>query len=278
MPDAWHQHSNGRMLFGDDTGGSTLAGVACHWQHGDERDAALAQAEQLMAVGAAMRRAFAPDLAAAVRLGALVPAICPACGLVPRSTTRTTSCGTGAARGTQSAGPTPTPVPRSTTMADVVICSIGTPLDLVLPDAGQGLCCEGAAYLGPDRCTCWVEVHAVDQADPRTDQHAGIGESPCSTCAYRPDSPERTGADHVAGDAAMLDDIVKTGQPFWCHTGMRHVVALEHPAGIRVELPDEHQAAAFRPLIVNDVPYKADGTPADICAGWAARRLRHMQG
>lgn len=148
-----------------------------------------------------------------------------------------------------------------------------------LPDAGEGLCCYGAAVYGPDRCTCWVEVCDRPQAPARADASniGQPGDAPCSTCAYRPDSPERTGAAHVDGDEATLRRLVAEGRPFYCHAGMRHVVAYEHPSGARVDLPPEHATAAFRPLMVDGVPYQADGTPALLCAGWFARRLQHVQ-
>ena len=33
--------------------------------------------------------------------------------------------------------------------------------------------------------------------------------------------------------------------------------------------------AAYRPVQIDGVCYKVDGTPADICAGWAACKKRH---
>jgi hypothetical protein len=49
---------------------------------------------------------------------------------------------------------------------------------------------------------------------------------------------------------------------------MREIVAKVHPDGTRIEY-----GMAYRPPIREDgTPLKLDGTPADICAGWA--RLR----
>lgn len=55
-PERWHVlPHNGRMLYGDGKGGSTLVGVACAWRHGPERDRVLAEAEDLMVTGLAAR-------------------------------------------------------------------------------------------------------------------------------------------------------------------------------------------------------------------------------
>src|SRR5438128_817503 len=136
-----------------------------------------------------------------------------------------------------------------------------------LPDAGEGMCCEGAAVFGPERCTCWDEVHDLKQSDPRVDMlHTGRAE-PCQDCAYSAGSPERRGEGHVVGDQDMLDELVRLGQPFWCHQGIRRVVALRHgPTGIEHRAPSEF-AVAYRPPIIKagpygERPYKADGTPA----------------
>ncbi len=143
-----------------------------------------------------------------------------------------------------------------------------------LPDAGDGGCCMGAAMYGPDRCTCWVEVFDLEQQPPQTGLDAGLKPTPCADCAYRPDSPERAGAEHVVGDTAMLDALVDRGEPFWCHQGIRRVVKLLHePTGTEHVVPDE-LAVSYRPPIIAARPYKADGSPADLCSGWAARVLR----
>ena len=90
----------------------------------------------------------------------------------------------------------------------------------------------------------------------------------------RTDSPERNGDDEYGHSApGDLDRLVETGHPFWCHVGMRKPVAYVHPAGVRVEARHDH----YTPPVVAGVPYRADGTAGDLCAGWLARRLRTMQ-
>jgi hypothetical protein len=121
-------------------------------------------------------------------------------------------------------------------------------------------CCLDAIEGGPADCTCWEPVYEVDQAKPNLTLAPTTRTAMCADCAYRPDSPERQGddryQDHLGDDAA----------PFWCHQGMRKPVAYRHPAGITVEAEADHYA----PPIHQGVPRKADGTPGDRCAGWAA--------
>ena len=152
-------------------------------------------------------------------------------------------------------------------MADVMF-GCGPNPAIALPDAGEGTCCEGAAIYGPQRCTCWAPVHDLDQAPIQP----GMPMPPvpvrmCRDCAYRPSSPERTGAAGYAGDSEFLDDLVATRTPFYCHQGIRRVVAHRHPAG--VEVPGH--AGEYDPPILAGVPYRADGTPALLCAGWLLR-------
>jgi hypothetical protein len=145
-----------------------------------------------------------------------------------------------------------------------------------LPDAGDRMCCYGAAMGGPGRCTCWTEVYDHPQTDPdplavqllAAGIHPVTRRSPCHDCAYRPDSPERTGDERFQGDEEFLQGIVERGERFWCHQGIRMVVALRHPAGVEIPVPP----GGYRPARVDAVPYRADGTPAEICGGWAARR------
>jgi hypothetical protein len=136
-----------------------------------------------------------------------------------------------------------------------------------LPDAGQGACCEGSAYNGPHRCTCWKPIYDLKQRKPKPGT-AQVRERACVDCAYRPDSPERAGADGYACNDGELEDIVQTGEVFYCHQGIRKPIKLRHPCGVVI---DGHPAS-YDPPIVDRVPYRADGTPANICAGWAARR------
>lgn len=155
----------------------------------------------------------------------------------------------------------------------MVICGLGDEPRFDWPDAGQGACCIGAASLGPAHCTCWEPVYDLDQVGP-TPTAPGLRSEPCEDCAYRGGSPERQGADHVMGDARHLEALVVLNRPFFCHQGIRRPIAYRHPTGCTFTPAPQALEVAYRPPIVSGVPYKADGTPADLCAGWAAARLR----
>jgi hypothetical protein len=137
-----------------------------------------------------------------------------------------------------------------------------------------GMCCIGSAVRGARGCTCWTPEYDVEQAEPRTDGLLfGCRESMCEDCAFRPGSPERAGDPDSAGDEELLDDLVVTGRPFWCHQGMRRPVRHRHPSGVVVEA----SPLEYAPPAVGAVPYKADGSPADLCYGWAARRAKYLE-
>lgn len=154
----------------------------------------------------------------------------------------------------------------------MVIC--GSDHDIEWPDIGNGdlPCCMGAAALGPGNCTCWEAEYDLEQTEIEAVGPPGLRASPCEDCAYRGGSPERQGSDHVMGDATHLEALVVLNRPFFCHQGIRRPLRFRHPRGAVHEPP--HLEAAYRPHIHAGVPYRADGTPADLCAGWAAARLR----
>lgn len=141
------------------------------------------------------------------------------------------------------------------------------------PDVGNAEvpCCHGSAMDGPAGCTCWRPAYDLDQADTVT-AAPGLRSTPCGDCAYRAGSPERQGAGHVAGDADALARLVVENRPFFCHQGVRRPTHYVHPSG--ATYTPEHLDAAYDPPIRGGVPYRADGTPADLCAGWAAARLQ----
>ena len=148
----------------------------------------------------------------------------------------------------------------------------GQPPDL--PDAGEGFCCWGALMNGKDRCTCWEPRYDLEQQEitpglplPR------IPVRLCESCAYRPGSPERQGTEGYQGDQEFLDELVATGDLFVCHQGIRRPVSWVHPSG--AEVPGH--PAGYAPPIRDSIPYKADGTPADICSGWLLRRVKEVQ-
>jgi hypothetical protein len=139
-----------------------------------------------------------------------------------------------------------------------------------LPDAGEGPCCYGAAVYGPGRCTCWREVYDQEQ-QPLKVRLPAQRRRMCADCAFRPGSPERNGNgryEHSGPDD--LGDLVYSGKPFACHQGMRRVVKLVHePTGIEhvLEVDD------YAPPTHGSRAWKANGSPADLCAGLRAERM-----
>lgn len=146
-------------------------------------------------------------------------------------------------------------------------------LDETLPDPGVPGCCIGSAIDGPAGCTCWEKVHDVEQARPVPG--ASITRvSMCADCAFRQDSPERVGEPtHENSHAGALEELACNPTPFYCHQGMRRVVALVHPSGMRAARPTHE----YDPPIVGGVPFKAAGFPADVCAGYLAARARLLR-
>ena len=76
-------------------------------------------------------------------------------------------------------------------------------IDQGWPDAGEGMCCIGAAVYGPGHCTCWTPVYDLDQAEPDTTITHSVMPRRCSDCAFLRNSPER--ADEYASE--QLDRI-----------------------------------------------------------------------
>lgn len=140
-------------------------------------------------------------------------------------------------------------------------------------------CCAASAMLGPERCTCWENVHNTEQAPPRFDVPIETRDRLCRDCAFRPGSPERTSADAADCDADDLAVIVADAtQSFWCHDGLRSIVALQHPGGMRIAHDPVDGVVGYDPLIVDGVPYRADGRPGLRCAGLAAARRAAARG
>jgi len=132
------------------------------------------------------------------------------------------------------------------------------------PDEDRPPCCWGAVN-GAEYCTCWRAVYDVEQAPPRPltgPQDITPRPSMCADCAFKPGSPERS--EHFTEEALL--ELPHSGDPFWCHDGMRRPTHWEHPDGRVVPgSPDDWQ-----PVGINGIPYRADGRPALLCAGWAA--------
>lgn len=105
-----------------------------------------------------------------------------------------------------------------------------------------GWCCEGAAMRDLSACTCWQPMWNLEQqlpALPVVREQLMPRDRGCSDCAFRKDSPERP-------------------------------LAWRHPHGITID----GDPADWQPPIVNAIPFRADGSPALLCAGWAARAAR----
>lgn len=139
------------------------------------------------------------------------------------------------------------------------------------PDVGNGEqpCCMGSAVYGPERCTCWRPVFDHPQNLPMHKGPMRIRPRMCADCAFRPDSPERTGDERFAhsGDGEV-DDLVN--ETFVCHQGLRRLVKWVHPSGAEFD-PGPGAYMPPRPVC------KADGSPADLCAGWAAEMRRRAK-
>lgn len=146
------------------------------------------------------------------------------------------------------------------------------------PELGDSSCCYGAVQDGPSGCTCWVPVFNADQVPPDEETRAllEVGIEPsvrpggmCGDCAYRPDSPERSGHPDYQGSPAELERYAAMGHRFWCHDGLLTVVEWEHqPSGTRIPAGP----ATYTPPIRDGVPYQASGEAGYLCAGWSARR------
>lgn len=152
----------------------------------------------------------------------------------------------------------------------------GPPIDL--PDVTDGIpCCMGYAVSGPAACTCWEPIYAPD-AQALPDRAAPTETMParCSDCAYRRDSPERRSDPTAMADADDLDRLPAAGIPFWCHDGLPRILAYAHPSGAVIAL-GATWVSHYAPPVVDGRPYRADGRPAALCAGWAAARARHLK-
>lgn len=151
------------------------------------------------------------------------------------------------------------------------LCGAQDAIDL--PEVRAGSCCWGAVMNGPNGCYCWEPQYGDQvQAEPKPGPIA-TRDTMCPDCAHRFDSPENRGERGYAGDADELEELAASGQPFYCHQGIRRPVTLRHPDGVEVPA----HPGAYDPPIVDRVPFKLDGTPADLCAGWMARKRWYDQ-
>lgn len=137
-----------------------------------------------------------------------------------------------------------------------------------LPDAGEGMCCYGAIN-GPGHCTCWRPVCDTEQK-PIQQGAAAQRRRMCSDCAFLPGSPERSGDPRFSHSGPIeLQELVDSGKAFACHQGMRRVLKLVHePTGVEHVVGD----GGYEPAVAGGMAFKADGSPADLCAGVLAAR------
>lgn len=146
----------------------------------------------------------------------------------------------------------------------------GAPDDALRVLVGLTTCCVGAVERGPSECTCWEIDYDLEQQPPQPGA-PGTRSTMCADCAYRPDSPERSGDEDYVHDFDTFD-----AGTFFCHQGMRKPVRFRHPLGITIDATGDFYKPPLRLDRDRDeaVPYKADGSPGDRCAGWAAHRRR----
>ena len=130
-------------------------------------------------------------------------------------------------------------------------------------------CCAAAAYHGAEFCTCWEPEYDQPQ-QPAMAGRAPLATALCADCAYRPGSPERSDE----SSAEHLAELPLTGHPFYCHQGMRRVVQWRHQDGRTVPADPKDYQPTFN---AGDVPVRASGAPADICAGWSVRRIKELR-
>lgn len=137
-------------------------------------------------------------------------------------------------------------------------------------------CCAGFGFRGPEFCTCWAAVYEPVPVAPALATQPTTMERMCGDCAFRRDSPERRGDQHAASNWEGLQRLVETESPFWCHDGLPRLKGWSHPPS-GIWIPQPGTVDDYRPTIVDDVPYRADGHAGSRCAGWAAAvdRQRH---
>lgn len=137
-------------------------------------------------------------------------------------------------------------------------------------------CCLGGAMAGVVGCTCWAVTYSAWRSEPVQVGEVQTRATRCADCACRKDSPESRGVGDYQNKPAEFSVLVSAGVRFYCHEGMPAQSGHRHEDGRESAMPLPHHN--YRPRVRRDgVPTKADGTPADICAGWAQLREQHLQ-
>lgn len=136
------------------------------------------------------------------------------------------------------------------------------------PSDPDATCCWAA--INGNECTCWTPVFDAEPArlcDELPDQPAA--EKMCHGCAFR----KGTGANALMEEGELE---VSSLQPFYCHAGMRRVVAWRHEDGRLVDV--DPAVWSEQPIMHKGRVYGRDGKPAKVCAGWVADMRKHAIG
>lgn len=134
------------------------------------------------------------------------------------------------------------------------------PTNMPAPEPSAG-CCWASVHSDGEECTCWIAVlDVIPTRDVQEGPHR-IRRTMCQDCAYRPCSSERT---ELGGDPPGYS----RRDRFFCHQGMPVAVGYVHPhlEGV-IPAPTRDD---YRPYIRDGQAWQADGSPAELCAGWAA--------
>lgn len=127
-------------------------------------------------------------------------------------------------------------------------------------------CCWASINSAGDLCSCWIPVFDVEPSEALQEGPAAVLRRSCHDCAYRLGSPEREALEGGPPEYGRH-------QPFLCHQGVPRIVAWQHPAGVRVDV--DPLTDDYLPTQRGDRAWRADGSPAELCAGWAAtNRIR----
>lgn len=140
-------------------------------------------------------------------------------------------------------------------------------------------CCSEVERRGVENggpgCTCWTPVYAEPQRPPVP----GIPvarRAPCRTCACHVAAGQLSdGSELPAGleeAYAWLVARAARGEAFYCHEGARVPIRWEHPTE-PPRAPADHYVddaghSDWPPPMVDGVPYRADGRPAELCFAW----------
>ncbi|MCB1147360.1 MAG: hypothetical protein KDK38_11195 [Leptospiraceae bacterium] len=126
-------------------------------------------------------------------------------------------------------------------------------------------CCYGYIQNGPRGCNCWHPVYDLEQNKIYDTEQPVINvrKKKCNDCAFKHNSPEY-----------QDDSIYNIRGNFYCHQGMRKIIAWKHENGDIVN--HNVNCDDYDPPIKKNIPYTANGSPAKICRGWYSRNKRFL--